>query len=67
MTNYEYSKIAKVSDKAVDTITEVFDELNIAEIERRTLTNLLIALVRNERTYAALEAIEIFKYNYKCN
>lgn len=63
MTNYEYHQISQPSEKALDTIESIFDELKIPEIERRTFKNLFIALLRKERTEAALEFYEQCKYN----
>ena len=63
MTNYEYHKVGEPSQKAMDTIENIFDEINIAEIERQTYKNLFTALIRSERLEAALEMYNIDKYN----
>ena len=67
MTNYEYSKLAILSNKAVDTIENVFDELCRSETERKIYKDLLKALIREERLSAALEIMEQIKYNKDCN
>ena len=67
MTNYEYSKLAILSNKAVDTIENVFDELCRSETERQIYKDLLTALIREERLSAALEMMEQIKYNKDCN
>lgn len=67
MTNYEYSKIAELSNKANDTIENVFDDLCRSETERQIYKNLLTSLIREERLSAALEMMEQMKYNHDCN
>ena len=67
MTNYEFSKLAILSNKAVDTIEEIFDELCRSETERKIYKDLLTALIRNERLSAALEMMDQMTYNKDCN
>lgn len=63
MTNYEYHKVGEPSQKATDTIENIFDEISMAEVERQTYKNLLMALIRSERLHAALEMYDMAKYN----
>lgn len=67
MTNYEFSKLAILSNKAVDIIENVFDELCKSETERKIYKDLLTALIRNERLSAALEMMDQMTYNKNCN
>ena len=64
MTNYEYSKIATPSEKAMDTIECVFDELHITECEKKVFIDMFTSLIRKERTEAAIEYNDIIRYNH---
>lgn len=67
MTNYEYVKAVEPSERALNTIEEAVDDMCISETERKIFKDLLIALIRNERSHAALEIMEQIKYNHDCN
>lgn len=63
MTNYEYSKIGEPSEKAINTLDEMFEDLHILECEKKVYKDLMIALIRNERLNAAVEYYEMIRYN----
>ena len=67
MTNYEYVKAVEPSERAIDTITSAVDDMCNSETERNIFKDLLITLIRNERSHAALEMMEQIKYNKDCN
>lgn len=63
MTNYEYSKIGEPSEKAIDTIESMFEDLHILECEKKVYKDLVISLIRSERLNAAVEYYEMLRYN----
>lgn len=63
MTNYEFSKVGEASEKAMNTLDCMFDDLHIMDCEKTVYKNLLISLIRSERLNAALEYDQILKYN----
>lgn len=63
MTNYEYSKVGEPSEKAMNTLDCMFDDLHILDCEKKIYKDLMIALIRNERLKAAVEYYEVIKYN----
>lgn len=67
MTNYEYVKAVEPSERAIDIINEAVDDACNSETERKIFKDLLITLIRNERSHAALEIMEQIKYNKECN
>lgn len=67
MTNYEYVKAVEPSERAINTIDEAVDDMCISETERKIFKDLLITLIRNERSHAALEMMEQIKYNKEYN
>lgn len=67
MTNYEYVRAIEPSEKAIDTVTNAVDDMCNSETERKIFKDLLIALIRKERSDAALEMMEQCRYNYNCN
>lgn len=67
MTNYEYVKAVEPSERALNIINEAVDDMCASETERNIFKDLLIALIRNERSHAALEMMEQIKYNKECN
>lgn len=67
MTNYEYVKAVEPSQRAIDIINEAVDDACNSETERKIFKDLLITLIRNERSHAALEMMEQIKYNKECN
>lgn len=67
MTNYEYVKAVEPSERAIDMINEAVDDACNSETERKIFKDLLITLIRNERSHAALEIMEQIKYNKDCN
>ena len=67
MTNYEYVKAVEPSERAIDIINEAVDDACNSETERKIFKDLLITLIRNERSHAALEMMEQIKYNKECN
>ena len=67
MTNYEYVKAVEPSERAIDIINEAVDDTCNSETERKIFKDLLITLIRNERSHAALEMMEQIKYNKECN
>ena len=67
MTNYEYVKAVEPSERAIDIINEAVDDACNSETERKIFKDLLITLIRNEKSHAALEMMEQIKYNKDCN
>ena len=67
MTNYEYVKAVEPSQRAIDVINEAVDDACNSETERKIFKDLLITLIRNERSHAALEMMKQIKYNKECN
>ena len=67
MTNTEFEKIEQISDKTLDSIEKMIDELEIAEIERKIYKNLIKAMIRKEKLDAAVVMQEHCMYNMKCN
>lgn len=67
MTNYEYVKAVEPSERAIDIINEAVDDACNSETEKKIFKDLLITLIRNERSHAALEMMEQIKYNKECN
>ena len=60
MKQYDFEKIEKTSNKTLETIDNMIDELEIAEIERTIYKNLLKALIRSERLDAAVAVQEYY-------
>lgn len=66
MNNSEFEKIERISNKTLDTIEKMIDELEIAECERKIYKNLIKAMIRTERLDAAIIMQEYYmkeRYN----
>lgn len=66
MNNSEFEKIERISNKTLDNIEKMIDELEIAECERKIYKNLIKAMIRSEKLDAAIVMQEYYmkeRYN----
>ena len=66
MNNSEFEKIERISNKTLDNIEKMIDELEIAECERKIYKNLIKAMIRSEKLDAAIAMQEYYmkeRYN----
>ena len=65
MEQYDFDKIEKISCKTLDTIENMIDELEIAEVERTIYKNLIKAMIRKEKLDSAVAMQEYYLHQKK--